>query len=33
MLLLEDGRVAYGDCAEVQYAGVGGRGPLIDRGP
>jgi len=32
MLLLEDGRVAYGDCAEVQYAGVGGRAPLIDPG-
>jgi methylaspartate ammonia-lyase len=32
MLLLEDGRVAYGDCAEVQYAGVGGRAPLIDAG-
>ncbi|HEX4472183.1 MAG TPA: methylaspartate ammonia-lyase [Nocardioides sp.] len=30
MLLLENGRVAYGDCAEVQYAGVGGRAPLID---
>jgi methylaspartate ammonia-lyase len=30
MLLLENGRVGYGDCAEVQYAGVGGRAPLID---
>jgi methylaspartate ammonia-lyase len=32
MLLLEDGRVAHGDCADVRYAGVGGRGPLIDPG-
>ncbi|WP_426244984.1 methylaspartate ammonia-lyase [Nocardioides sp. LHG3406-4] len=30
MLLLEDGRVALGDCAEVQYAGAGGRSTLID---
>jgi methylaspartate ammonia-lyase len=30
MLLLEDGRVALGDCAEVQYAGVGGRSALIE---
>jgi methylaspartate ammonia-lyase len=30
MLLLDDGRVAYGDCAEVQYAGVGGRAGLIE---
>lgn len=29
MLVLDDGRVALGDCAEVQYAGVGGRGPLM----
>jgi methylaspartate ammonia-lyase len=29
MLLLEDGRVALGDCAEVQYAGVGGRSTLL----
>ena len=28
-LVLSDGQVAYGDCATVQYAGVGGReGPL-----
>jgi methylaspartate ammonia-lyase len=32
MLLLENGGVAYGDCAEVQYSGVGGRAPLIDPG-
>jgi len=32
MLLLDGGRVAYGDCAEVQYAGVGGRAPLITPG-
>jgi len=25
MLLLDDGQVAHGDCAAVQYAGVGGR--------
>jgi methylaspartate ammonia-lyase len=25
MLLLEDGRTAHGDCAAVQYSGVGGR--------
>jgi methylaspartate ammonia-lyase len=30
MLLLDDGRIAYGDCAEVQYAGVGGRARLIE---
>ncbi len=30
MLVLEDGRVAVGDCAEVQYAGVGGRSALLD---
>jgi methylaspartate ammonia-lyase len=30
MLLLEDGQVAYGDCASVQYAGVGGREALFD---
>lgn len=29
MLVLEDGRVALGDCAEVQYAGVGGRGAVM----
>ena len=30
MLLLADGQVAYGDCAAVQYSGVGGRDALFD---
>lgn len=29
MLILEDGSVAYGDCAAVQYSGAGGRDPLF----
>jgi len=29
MLELEDGQVAYGDCATVQYSGVGGRHPVF----
>ncbi len=29
MLVLEDGRVAYGDCAAVQYSGTCGRDPLL----
>lgn len=29
MFILEDGQVAYGDCAAVQYSGVGGRDPLF----
>jgi len=29
MLLLEDGQVAQGDCAAVQYSGAGGRDPLF----
>ena len=29
MIVLEDGQVAYGDCAAVQYSGVGGRDPLF----
>ncbi|WP_353894235.1 methylaspartate ammonia-lyase [Proteinivorax hydrogeniformans] len=29
MLKLEDGQVAYGDCAAVQYSGAGGRDPLF----
>ena len=29
MILLEDGQVAYGDCAAVQYSGAGGRDPLF----
>ncbi len=27
MLVLEDGQIAYGDCAAVQYSGAGGRDP------
>jgi methylaspartate ammonia-lyase len=30
MLLLEDGQVAHGDCAAVQYSGVGGRDAVFD---
>jgi methylaspartate ammonia-lyase len=29
MFILEDGQVAYGDCAAVQYSGTGGRDPLF----
>lgn len=29
MLVLADGRTAFGDCAAVQYAGSGGRDPLF----
>ncbi len=29
MVVLEDGQVAYGDCAAVQYSGAGGRDPLF----
>jgi methylaspartate ammonia-lyase len=29
LLLLEDGQVAVGDCAAVQYSGAGGRDPLF----
>jgi len=29
MLVLEDGQVAWGDCAAVQYSGTGGRDPLF----
>jgi methylaspartate ammonia-lyase len=29
MLVLEDGSVAFGDCAAVQYSGCGGRDPLF----
>ena len=29
MLLLEDGQLAWGDCAAVQYSGAGGRDPLF----
>ena len=31
MLVLEDGQIAYGDCAAVQYSGAGGRDPQIGR--
>ena len=30
MLVLDDGQVAYGDCAAVQYSGVGGRDGVFD---
>jgi methylaspartate ammonia-lyase len=30
LLVLEDGRVAHGDCAAVQYSGVGGRDAVLD---
>jgi methylaspartate ammonia-lyase len=30
MLVLDDGQVAHGDCAAVQYSGVGGRDGLFD---
>jgi methylaspartate ammonia-lyase len=30
MLVLDDGQVAYGDCAAVQYSGVGGRDAVFD---
>ena len=30
MLVVDDGQVAYGDCAAVQYSGVGGRDGLFD---
>lgn len=30
MLLLDDGQIAHGDCAVVQYSGVGGRDLLFD---
>ncbi len=33
LLVLEDGQIAHGDCAAVQYSGVGGRDPLFLAGP
>ena len=33
LLLLEDGQIAHGDCAAVQYSGVGGREPLFHAHP
>ncbi|ACL70292.1 methylaspartate ammonia-lyase [Halothermothrix orenii] len=29
ILILDDGQMAYGDCAAVQYSGAGGRDPLF----
>ncbi|MCL2393026.1 MAG: methylaspartate ammonia-lyase [Oscillospiraceae bacterium] len=29
MLVLDDGQIAWGDCAAVQYSGAGGRDPLF----
>jgi methylaspartate ammonia-lyase len=29
MLVLDDGQVAFGDCASIQYSGAGGRDPLF----
>src|SRR5699024_10069449 len=29
MIVLDDGQVALGDCAAVQYSGAGGRDPLF----
>jgi len=29
LLLLDDGQIAHGDCAAVQYSGVGGRAPVF----
>ena len=29
MLVMEDGQIAHGDCAAVQYSGMGGRDPLF----
>lgn len=29
IFILEDGQIAYGDCAAVQYSGAGGRDPLF----
>ena len=33
LLLLDDGQIAHGDCAAVQYSGVGGRGSIFQAGP
>ena len=33
LLLLDDGQIAHGDCAAVQYSGVGGRAPVFLAGP
>jgi len=29
MIILEDGQIAFGDCAAVQYSGAGGRDPVF----
>lgn len=29
IIILDDGQIAYGDCAAVQYSGAGGRDPLF----
>src|SRR5699024_4789158 len=29
MIVLDDGQIAFGDCAAVQYSGAGGRDPLF----
>ena len=29
MMIMENGQIAYGDCAAVQYSGAGGRDPLF----
>lgn len=29
LFILEDGQIAHGDCAAVQYSGAGGRDPLF----
>jgi methylaspartate ammonia-lyase len=29
MLILEDGQIAHGDCAAVQYSGIGGKDPVF----
>jgi methylaspartate ammonia-lyase len=33
LLELDDGQLAHGDCVGVQYAGVGGRDPVLQGGP
>jgi methylaspartate ammonia-lyase len=33
LLLLDDGQIAHGDCAAVQYSGVGGRAAVFEGGP
>jgi methylaspartate ammonia-lyase len=33
LLLLDDGQIAHGDCAAVQYSGAGGRDPIFHAAP